>query len=258
MHAARRIPIKTRPPPQLPPLAEDTTAQTTPAETTHPEETRDLTVEKYDRDFVIFQAGNWGYKDFVAEDMTGEPINDAVYTMLSTVSEEFGVKFTTVNDGGKASGGQGHGYKTVETMHMSGSQEYDLTSIGCYDVCTLAYTGYLSDLASIPSSVKDVEQSGAILESLSYYGQKLVNPAYYEITLEGKTIRDEESADMLDIIFATRFFDVGFYYQVGDYGNTIFDMFYSGNTNFSSLFKASEKVVAKKLQTIDESFDKIG
>ena len=39
--------------------AEDTTAQTTPAETTHPEETRDLTVEKYDRDFVIFQAGNW-------------------------------------------------------------------------------------------------------------------------------------------------------------------------------------------------------
>ena len=449
-------------------------SDTTPAETDPPEETRELAIEKYDRDFVIYQAGNWGYKDFVAEDMTGEPVNDAVYNMLSSVSEEFGVKFTTVDHGGKASGGQGQGYKTVETMHMSGSQDYDLTSIGCYDVCTLAYTGYLTDLAAIdnvslekswydqkaydmlnlnghlyyitgdamtldnnctycilfnktvvdqyklddpyqlvkdnkwtydkfiemgsvlpadlngdgirnrndaygvtvwldsivgmlhasggaiaqindegkfeltlnternidvltnwtragaselsnfitsdtdetahksfttnnclfytryigigsyfrdsdldfgflpypkwdeeqenycntmhaygtswlciPSSVKDIEQSGAIMESLSYYGQKLVNPAYYEITLEGKTIRDEESADMLDIIFATRFFDVGFYYQVGDYNNTIFDMFYGGNTNFSSLFKSSEKIVAKQLEKIDDSFEKI-
>jgi len=62
---------------------------------------------------------------------------------------------------------------------------------------------------------------------------------------------------MLDIIFATRFFDVGFYYQVGDYNNTIFDMFYGGNTNFSSLFKSSEKIVAKQLEKIDDSFEKI-
>lgn len=110
----------------------------------------------------------------------------------------------------------------------------------------------------IPSSVKDTEQSGAIMESLSYYGQKLVNPAYYEITLEGKTIRDEESADMLDIIFETRFFDVGFYYQVGGYNNILFDMFYGGNTNFGSQFKASEKAVAKQLEKIDESFAKLG
>jgi ABC-type glycerol-3-phosphate transport system substrate-binding protein len=466
--------------------AETTTAATTantvdpattdPAasETELPEETRDLVIEKYNRDFVIYQAGNWGYKDFLAEDMTGEPINDAVYTMLSQVSEEFGVNFTTVDDSGRDSSGQGRGYKAVETMHMSGSQDYDLTSIGCYDVCTLAYTGYLTDLAAIdnislekswydqkaydmlnlngrlyyttgdamtldnnctycilfnktvveqnklddpyqlvrdnkwtydkfiemgsvlpadlngdgirnrndaygvtvwldsivgmlhasggaiakindegkfeltlnternidvlskwtvagaselsnfitsdtdetahrsfttnnclfytryigigayfrdtdleygflpypkwdeeqkdycntmhaygtswmciPSSVKDVEQSGAIMESLSYYGQKLVNPAYYEITLEGKTIRDEESADMLDIIFETRFFDVGFYYQVGGYNNSLFDMFYGGNSNYGSQFKASERAVAKQLEKIDESFEKL-
>ena len=97
--------------------AETTTAATTantvdPAatepvasETQPPEETRDLVIEKYNRDFVIYQAGNWGYKDFLAEDMTGEPINDAVYTMLSNVSEEFGVNFTTVNDSGKDSSG---------------------------------------------------------------------------------------------------------------------------------------------------------
>ena len=449
-------------------------SDTTPGETEPPEETRDLTIENYNRDFVIYQAGNWSYKDFVAEEVTGEPINDAVYTMLSSVSEEFGVTFTTINESGKSSGGQGQGYKAVETMHMSGSQDYDLTSIGCFDVCTLAYTGYLVDLATIdnvslekswydqkaydmlnldgrfyytigdamtldndctycllfnknvvstykmedpyqlvkdnkwtydkfiemasvlpadlngdgvrnrddaygvtvwldsaigmlhasggavgmindegqieitlnsernidvlstwtlanksdlcnyivsdtnetahkaftsdnclfytryvkagswfrdsdldfgflpypkwdeeqedycntmhaygtswmciPSSVKDVEQSGAIMESLSYYGQKLINPAYYEITLEGKTIRDEESADMLDIIFATRFFDVGFYYQVGGYNSSLFEQFKAGTTNFNSVIKASERVAAKQLEKIDAAFEKI-
>lgn len=467
--------------------AETTTAATTantvdPAatepvasETQPPEETRDLVIEKYNRDFVIYQAGNWGHKDFVAEEVTGEPVNDAVYTMLSNVSEEFGVTFTTIDESGKSSGGQGQGYKAVETMHMSGSQDYDLCTIGCYDVCTLAYTGYLADLATvenvslekswydqkaydmlnldgryyytigdamtldndctycllfnktvvdqynledpyqlvkdnkwtyekfiemgsvlpadlngdgvrdredaygvtvwldsavgmlhasggavgkineegkieitlnsernidvlstwtlanasdlcnyitsdtnesahksftsnnclfytryikagswfrdsdldfgflpypkwdesqedycntmhaygtswlcIPSSVKDIEQSGAIMESLSYYGQKLINPAYYEITLEGKTIRDEESADMLDIIFATRFFDVGFYYQVGGYNSSLFEQFKAGTTNYNSIIKASERVAQKQLQKIDDSFAKIG
>jgi hypothetical protein len=104
----------------------------------------------------------------------------------------------------------------------------------------------------------DIEQSGAIMESLSYYGQKLINPAYYEITLEGKTIRDEESADMLDIIFATRFFDVGFYYQVGGYNSSLFEQFKAGTTNYNSIIKASERVAQKQLQKIDDSFAKIG
>ena len=86
---------------------------------------------------------------------------------------------------------------------------------------------------------------------------KSFNPAYYEITLEGKTIRDEDSADMLDIIFETRFFDVGFYYQVGGYNNSLFDMFYGGNSNYGSQFKASERAVAKQLEKIDESFEKL-
>jgi len=443
-------------------------------ETAAPEETRDVVVENYNRAFTIYQSGNWGYKDFVAEEVTGEPVNDAVYTMLSTVSEEFGIEITTIDESAKSSGGQGQGYKAVETMHMSGSKDYDITSIGCYDVCTLAYTGYLTDLAAIdnidlskswydqkaydmlningrmyytigdamtldnnctycilfnktvvdqyqledpyqlvrdnkwtyekfiemasvlpadlngdgvrdredaygvtvwldsavgmlhaaggavgkindegkieitlnternidvlgtwtlanasdlcnyitsdtnesahksftsnnclfytryinagswfrdsdldfgflpypkwdeeqedycntmhaygtswmciPSSVTDIEQSGAIMESLSYYGQKLINPAYYEITLEGKTIRDEESAEMLDIIFATRFFDVGFYYQVGGYNSSLFSNFKQGNPSYNSVIKASEKVAQKQLEKIDASFEKI-
>jgi hypothetical protein len=62
---------------------------------------------------------------------------------------------------------------------------------------------------------------------------------------------------MLDIIFETRFFDVGFYYQVGGYNNSLFDMFYGGNSNYGSQFKASERAVAKQLEKIDESFEKL-
>ena len=46
-----------------------------------------------------------------------------------------------------------------------------------------------------------------------------LTPAYYDITLQGKAVRDEESADMLDIIFASRIFDLGNMYQLGDVFN---------------------------------------
>ena len=464
----------------------DTTTSTTTAdegakvsdtatETTVPEETLDVTVGTYNRDFVIYQCGNWVASDFLAEEYTGEALNDAQYEMMETVSEMFGITISSIDEGkGSAAGGQGTGYKTIETMHMSGSQDYDFASIGCYDVCTLAYTGYLSDLTEvenidlskswwdqkaveqlnvggrvyyatgdamildnectycilfnktvvnqynledpyelvksgkwtydkfiemadaidadlngdgqytqedaygvtvwldscagmlhasggavakfnedgnievtlnserninvlttwtldnasnicyyiasdtndaahqpftsdhclfytryvragqwfrdtdldfgylpypkwdesqeeycntmhaygtswlcIPSACADVSQSGAIMESLSYYGQKLLNPAYYEITLEGKTIRDEESSDMLDIIFETRFFDVGMFYQVGSYNSSLFAQFKAGTTNYTSVIRASEKVAQKQLDKITSSFEKI-
>ena len=40
-------------------------------------------------------------------------------------------------------------------------------------------------------------------------------PAYYDVALTGKHIRDEDSAEMLDIILDGRVFDLGYIYNVG-------------------------------------------
>ncbi len=48
----------------------------------------------------------------------------------------------------------------------------------------------------------DGERSANILEALSYFGKKMVYPAYYEKSLKGRSTRDKESGEMLDIIYS--------------------------------------------------------
>lgn len=53
---------------------------------------------------------------------------------------------------------------------------------------------------SIPITT-DSARSANIMEALSYFGYQMVRPVYYDKVLKGKTVRDEESRDMLDIIY---------------------------------------------------------
>ncbi|MBO5257965.1 MAG: hypothetical protein J6C42_10750, partial [Clostridia bacterium] len=113
-------------------------------------ETLDIEVKDYEgRTINIVLAGNWSFTDFIAEEMTGEAINDAKYTTNAAVSELLNVEFAVNNQSGQASGGTGAGYKLIDNMVMAGTNDYDIADIGCYDVSTLAYNGKLLDLNSI-------------------------------------------------------------------------------------------------------------
>ena len=79
-----------------------------------------------------------------------------------------------------------------------------------------------------------------------------LQPAYYEISLQRKFSRDEESEKMLDIIFATRLYDVG---AVNDWGNIFFDvvmMTMKNNRDIASKFeKLHEKALTDMQKTVD-------
>lgn len=53
----------------------------------------------------------------------------------------------------------------------------------------------------------DGELGGTILEALAYYGYEDIMPVYYEKVLKGKNTLDDESAEMLDLIFNNISFD---------------------------------------------------
>lgn len=61
----------------------------------------------------------------------------------------------------------------------------------------------------LPSTATNYERTGAILEEMCALSMKLIRPAYYDKTLIGKGIRDDESEEMLDIIFAGVLYDTG-------------------------------------------------
>jgi len=67
----------------------------------------------------------------------------------------------------------------------------------------------------VPKSAGDLERTSILLEALSAESKYTLQPAYYNIVLDRKFMRDEESSDMLDIIFSTQVYDVGGVYSFG-------------------------------------------
>ena len=105
---------------------------------------------------------------------------------------------------------------------------------------------------------QDVDEIGAVIEALAYNGRVYITPAYYDVTLKGKYFRDEESADMLDLIFESRFFDVGMYYQLGSYNERVITMMQQNDTDFASMYARNEKMANKILQKINDAFAEMG
>lgn len=74
--------------------------------------------------------------------------------------------------------------------------------------CSAAWGGAVWTLPKTFNMDK-ADNLGIVLEAMSYYGYKDVIPVYKEVALKTKTARDNESSDMLDIVFSTIYFDFG-------------------------------------------------
>lgn len=74
--------------------------------------------------------------------------------------------------------------------------------------CSAAWGGAVWTLPKTFDMNKE-DNLGTVLEAMSYYGYKDVIPVYKEVALKTKTARDDESSDMLDIVFSTIYFDFG-------------------------------------------------
>ena len=83
---------------------------------------------------------------------------------------------------------------------------------------------HVGTITVVPRSAGDIAASGAVLDTLAGMSRHLLIPAYYDIQLTTQIARDEESSDMLDIIFANRRYDVGDIFDFGGLGNEVIFM----------------------------------
>ncbi len=111
-----------------------------------------------------------------------------------------------------------------------------------------------SQFICVPLIQDDVERTGVITEALAYYGKQIVTPAYYDVSLIGQSTRDEESAGMLDIIFDSLVFDLGFYYRVGTYNQQLINMTQRGDSNFTSMYDTYKNSAVNLLNVINEYY----
>ncbi len=81
-----------------------------------------------------------------------------------------------------------------------------------------AQADYVTDVTErlmflcIPITNTDLENSGALLDALSYDSYKTVVPIYYDNYISHKGLRDEDSLEMLEIMTRTRCMDIGMAY----------------------------------------------
>ena len=137
------------------------------------------------------------------------------------------------------------------------NSEFGVLPIPKFDEAQEVYTTYCesnSSTATLPN-VGDPETAATILEGMAIQSYITLTPAYYDVALERKYSRDEESIEMIDIALANRVYDIARIYSSLDISGIFQDLAAKGSTDFASAFAKREKSANKRLEKIVEAFD---
>ena len=180
----------------------------------------------------------------------------AVITGSGTNEEQFGMM------GGNLlfrlnSIAMGHHYRDVEeNIGIVPYPKYDEAQA---DYISLNWGG----LMGIPASIQNPEMVGAVVELLAWESENTVIPAYYDVMLDGKLARDEDSVEMLDLLFDSFAYDPGMNFFGGASGmsNLLWTMnsLVAGqkSTDFVSFYTKNEKAAIDSIEKFYEALAEI-
>ena len=138
---------------------------------------------------------------------------------------------------------------------------YGVLPVPKYDKAQEFYRTWTHDSGSafsVTSAIpeKDAEVIGQIMSAYAILSHQKLKPAYYDTMLKSRGVQDAESAEMLDLIFQNRVYDLAFYFDLGFY-----DVFKSNVNNansekFASSYSAAAKGFDRKLKSILRKLEK--
>ena len=105
---------------------------------------------------------------------------------------------------------------------------------------------------TVPKTASDLDFTGYILEGFAAESKNTLTPAYYDVMLKRKYTRDDESADVLDLIAKSRLYDLGVFYGWGGVNNIITSAIQSQNTDIQSAYdKIAESMTTAIAKTVE-------
>ena len=113
-------------------------------------------------------------------------------------------------------------------------------------------------ILSIPANAPDIDRTGIIAEALSAESRYTVLPAYYEIALKGKYIRDDESGTMVDILLDTRLYDPGVVYGFGGFAASFWNIATTRSRDVVSRYEKAEPLIKRDIDKFTEAIGNIG
>ncbi len=102
----------------------------------------------------------------------------------------------------------------------------------------------------IPIDAKNPAMSGAVLEALCAQSYRTVTPAYFDVALKNRYSRDQETAEMMDLIVDSILinFEALYNESIGNPWFVLRTLMPQKNNNFTSYWASNKKVIGKKLE----------
>jgi hypothetical protein len=112
--------------------------------------------------------------------------------------------------------------------------------------------------APMSAPAESLERTSVILEALASDSAKSVVPVYYDLALKTKFTRDEESAEILDLLFDNRVYDLG----DTIWGDKLRDpivapMMQNNKRELASKLESIENTMKKQIDIVVEAFEKL-
>ena len=111
---------------------------------------------------------------------------------------------------------------------------------------------WVSRFIAVPVSCQNTGTVGAVIDALSRESTNTVMPAYYNNLINNKIARDEESIEMLKMIFDSVVYDIGSIYNWGNIWLMYQGFFESGSRDYVSFFEKNSGAIQKALDATIE------
>jgi len=140
-------------------------------------------------------------------------------------------------------------YRNME--HDFGILPYPLYDENQEDYYHLIATHVAPGICVPTTNVENLDMTCHLLEALAYESRDTVTKAYYDHNLYTKMARDNESGDMLDIIFSTKRYDLGFVFNWGAIKAQL-EVIATNEKSFATVWDSKEKACEAAMQeTLD-------
>ena len=106
-----------------------------------------------------------------------------------------------------------------------------------------------ASMMAVPRNLPNDEWTGMIIEELSFMSYRDILPVYYDVVLNVKMVRDEESVEMLKILFDSKNFDFGYVWAGWEFWFIFIENIHLERTDFVSAYERREAAALRLMES---------
>lgn len=147
-------------------------------------------------------------------------------------------------------------FQKVGTFLRNMNDDYGVLPLPKYDELQSRYVSDMTGACSmvvVPITTQDPERTGNIIDALGAAAYDMISPSLYDVIASVKNVRDEESAQMVQLIIRNRVFDMShMYYIAGD--DFVYDLLKAKSTDVASYFAKREATAKDTVTKLIDDF----